>query len=156
MYSRESISQRSLKEYCGIESLLSRDLAMYLEKDSTFDPEKCLIHKGIKLYAGKMVGITVRSYRFQGKQNADELYKNYKNSVSNFIIWLTKNDYHPVLNIVKNANYASYVTEHFLQNRYPCKCESIHASNVIIDCNGMEYRQLIEALGLEMDRTLRS
>ena len=38
-------------------------------------------------------------------------------------------------NIVKNADYASYVTEHFLQNRYPCKCESINASNVIIDCS---------------------
>lgn len=37
--------------------------------------------------------------------------------------------------IVKKADYASYVTEHFLQNRYPCKCESIHASNVIIDCS---------------------
>ena len=38
-------------------------------------------------------------------------------------------------NVVKNADYASYVTEHFLQNRYPCRCDSIHASNVIIDCN---------------------
>lgn len=37
--------------------------------------------------------------------------------------------------VVKNANYASYVTEHFLQKRYPCKCDSIHASNVIIDCS---------------------
>ncbi len=37
--------------------------------------------------------------------------------------------------VVKNADYASYVTEHFLQNRYPCKCESINASNVIIDCS---------------------
>ena len=37
--------------------------------------------------------------------------------------------------VVKNANYASYVTESFLQKRYPCKCNSIHASNVIIDCS---------------------
>lgn len=37
--------------------------------------------------------------------------------------------------VVKNAAYASYVTEHFLQKRYPCKCDSIHASNVIINCN---------------------
>ncbi len=36
---------------------------------------------------------------------------------------------------VKNANYASYVTEKFLQHRYPCSCDSIHASNVIIDCS---------------------
>lgn len=37
--------------------------------------------------------------------------------------------------VVKNADYASYVTEHFLQHRYPCKCESINASNVIINCS---------------------
>ena len=37
--------------------------------------------------------------------------------------------------VVRNADYASYVTEHFLQNRYPCKCDSIHASNVIVDCS---------------------
>ncbi len=34
---------------------------------------------------------------------------------------------------VKNANYAVYVTEHFLQERYPCLHKSIHASNVMID-----------------------
>lgn len=37
--------------------------------------------------------------------------------------------------VVKNANYASYVTEYFLQKRYPCICDSIHASNVIVDCS---------------------
>lgn len=36
--------------------------------------------------------------------------------------------------VVKNADYAMYVTENFLQRRYPCSCESIHASNVKIDC----------------------
>ena len=32
--------------------------------------------------------------------------------------------------IMRNANYALYVTEEFLQNRYPSKCESVSASNV--------------------------
>lgn len=31
---------------------------------------------------------------------------------------------------VKYADYALYVTEHFLQSRYPCNGKSIHASNV--------------------------
>lgn len=46
--------------------------------------------------------------------------------------------------VVKNADYASYVTEFFLQKRYPCRCDSIHASNVIIDCseNGVLERRL--------------
>lgn len=35
--------------------------------------------------------------------------------------------------IVKNANYATYVTQLFLQNRYPCRNESIGVSNVNIE-----------------------
>ena len=35
--------------------------------------------------------------------------------------------------IVKNANYATYVTQNFLQNRYPCKSETIGVSNVNIE-----------------------
>lgn len=34
--------------------------------------------------------------------------------------------------VVKNADYALYVTEKFLQNRYPCKNDSVAASNVLI------------------------
>lgn len=32
--------------------------------------------------------------------------------------------------LIKNANYVIYVTKSFLQNRYPCNCKSINASNV--------------------------
>lgn len=35
--------------------------------------------------------------------------------------------------IVYNADYALYVTNEFLQNRYPCKNESVAASNVLIE-----------------------
>lgn len=34
--------------------------------------------------------------------------------------------------VAKNADYALYVTEKFLQKRYPCKKESVAASNVLI------------------------
>ncbi len=34
---------------------------------------------------------------------------------------------------IKNADFATYVTEKWLQNRYPCKCPSISASNVYLD-----------------------
>ncbi len=33
---------------------------------------------------------------------------------------------------MQNVDYAIYVTEKFLQNRYPCHCESTHCSNVKI------------------------
>ena len=36
-------------------------------------------------------------------------------------------------NAVKHANYASYVTTEFLQQRYPCNNKSLAASNVMID-----------------------
>lgn len=32
----------------------------------------------------------------------------------------------------RNASYAIYVTEKYLQLRYPCTCPSIHASNVVL------------------------
>lgn len=35
-------------------------------------------------------------------------------------------------NVVRNADYALYVTNEFLQKRYPCKNESIGVSNVLI------------------------
>ncbi|HEE9847354.1 TPA: glycosyltransferase family 4 protein [Clostridium perfringens] len=34
---------------------------------------------------------------------------------------------------IKNADFATYVTEKWLQNRYPCKCPSTSASNVYLD-----------------------
>lgn len=36
--------------------------------------------------------------------------------------------------VTNKANYAVYVTEHYLQKRYPCKNKWINASNVVIKC----------------------
>ena len=38
--------------------------------------------------------------------------------------------YFKMKNVVKDSNYALYVTDEFLQKRYPCKCRSTSASNV--------------------------
>lgn len=43
----------------------------------------------------------------------------------------------------KNASYATYVTNKYLQNRYPCNCKSIEASNVYLpphDDNNLKDR----------------
>ena len=45
---------------------------------------------------------------------------------------------------VASAKYALYVTEHFLQNRYPCKGKVEHASNVCI--NKVEDRILADRI----------
>lgn len=129
VYSRESISQRVLKESCGIESILSRDLAMYLEKDDTFDAKETLKQKGIVLKPGKMVGITVRPYRFPGKQNAEDLYEQYKKTVCKCIVWLTENGYHPVL-------IEHVFSENYHERDIICIneiAEMVHASGHFID-----------------------
>lgn len=48
---------------------------------------------------------------------------------------------------VKKANFATYVTEKWLQNRYPSSCESIAASNVYLnffDDTNIERRVLLD------------
>ena len=42
---------------------------------------------------------------------------------------------------LKNADYALYVTESFLQNRYPCKNKTVGVSDVVIDEIRDEVRQ---------------
>lgn len=56
-------------------------------------------------------------------------------------------------NVVKNADYAVYVTSRFLQNRYPCKNESITASNVSLYEFTDETMKNREIHILNMDRT---
>lgn len=97
VYSRESISQKVLANKCRVKSKLSRDLAMYLKKDESFNTKQCFADNNITIHQGKMVGITVRPYRFPGVQNADELYENYKKSICDYILWLKRNDYYPIL-----------------------------------------------------------
>lgn len=97
IYARESISQKMLADECHVESLLSKDLAMYLEKDESINTIDVLSSFGIEYISGKMVGLTVRPYRFPGKENAKKFYEQYKGSIIKLIIWLKKNSYNPVL-----------------------------------------------------------
>lgn len=106
VYARESISQRVLEECCNVRSELSSDLAVYLKKDESFNARQSLIEKGIKYEPGRMIGITVRPYRFSEAKNADELYLNYKKAICEIIIWLKQNGYKPVLiEHVYSSNY---------------------------------------------------
>lgn len=97
VFSRESISKKILRNTCSIDSILSNDLAMYLKKDSTIEARSIFEKHGITLKGKKTVGITVRPYRFGKDQNAEELYRNYKNAICSFICWLQDNSYYPVL-----------------------------------------------------------
>jgi colanic acid/amylovoran biosynthesis protein len=77
--------------------MLTNDLAVYLQKEERFDPDKELKKKGIDLSEKQSVAITVRPYRFPGHQKPEELYQNYKQSIVDFILWLEQNGFYPVL-----------------------------------------------------------
>lgn len=94
---RESISNEVLKKQCKISAVNMPDLAFYLPSSNKENAMKLLIEKGIPIGEKKCVAITVRPYRFPGKSNAEELYQKYLKTVSEFIIWLTHNNYFPVL-----------------------------------------------------------
>lgn len=95
--SREHISQKQLEEQCNVKSYLFTDIAFHLPKDEGFDAKKELADNGAPLGQKKCVGITMRPYRFTGAVNPDELYDNYKKSLVDFIRWLCKNNFYPVL-----------------------------------------------------------
>jgi colanic acid/amylovoran biosynthesis protein len=90
IFVRESTSLDFLKNQ-GIPALKSPDLGFYL-KPSDRDFKSYLKEKGIPLGDKKCVAITLRPYRFDGKQNADDLYKNYLNEMKKFIENLLSND----------------------------------------------------------------
>lgn len=50
-------------------------------------------------------------------------------------------------NVLKNADYALYVTKEFLQRRYPCKNETVGVSDVVISSNEYVLNKRIEKIG---------
>ncbi|MGI6264929.1 MAG: polysaccharide pyruvyl transferase family protein [Acutalibacteraceae bacterium] len=97
VYARESISRRMLKRECGIDCRVSRDLAMYLEKQSDFDAGRCLEEHGIVARDKPLVGITVRPYRFPGQPDPQERYRAYCRAITGLVVWLKEQGYRPVL-----------------------------------------------------------
>lgn len=91
--SRESISQKMLEEI-GVSNLLYPDLAFGLEKREN----DCM--KELKISCDKekrkMVGITVRPYRFPDSENPNEQYKKYIDAFSNMAKWLYDNNFMPI------------------------------------------------------------
>lgn len=94
---RETISQRMLREHCGVEAAVYADLAFHLEGDPGFDPYACLARQGIDCRNEKCVAITARPYRFSGESDGIRKYEAYKAALVEFAVWLDGNGYHPVL-----------------------------------------------------------
>lgn len=95
--SRENISRRILADECNVNSITTMDLGAYLQKDDMFDALTYLRSKKIPVGYKRCVVITVRPYRFPGKNNPDVLYKRYIESLISLMKWLNDNDYYVVL-----------------------------------------------------------
>ncbi len=93
---RESISRDFLNRECSISSILTNDLAMYLEKDPKFDAKSHLQAAGIPITSQNCVAITLRPYRFPRERDGEEKYNKYKQAIADFVVWLSENRYYPV------------------------------------------------------------
>lgn len=93
---RENISVYSLKTI-GISCQQYPDLAFYLKIDKNWTKDQLLKLNIIPFGRKKCVGITMRPYRFPEAKNPKEAYKNYKKVFCDFINWLNKENYFPVL-----------------------------------------------------------
>ena len=94
--SRESISQEQLSDVCGVASKRTCDLAFFLCEDENFDAAKELYNRGIDTNK-KIVGLTMRPYRFPGEADAEGKYERYKLALAQFVDWLSNNGYYPLL-----------------------------------------------------------
>lgn len=90
---REGVSYDVLDELGVKDRMLSPDLGFYL-KSSDRDFKNYLSQSGVNLEAPKKIAITLRPYRFDGKANSDELYKQYIDQFRKVINKCIKRDFH--------------------------------------------------------------
>ena len=90
IYVREGVSNKFLNEN-NISNFQSPDLGFYLAPS-----KKCFVNYlnelGVDLENQKNIAITLRPYRFDGKDNADELYSSYLKNITTVINHLLKNN----------------------------------------------------------------
>lgn len=94
---RESISKEMISELLKREVLLSPDMGFYLEgENSNYGKALCRQHS-IPLEELQCIGLTLRPYRFPGEPNPQRLYNKYIHSFADFVEYIHKKGYHPVL-----------------------------------------------------------
>jgi len=80
VYARENVSSKSLGDLLGKKIPVEMDLGFFLEKGSQDEALKILQKYNLKTH-DKIVGVTIRPWRFPGLSNPEGLYKNYIDSV---------------------------------------------------------------------------
>lgn len=93
--SRETVSTEMLKDDLNLEVGTYPDLGFFLDKT---DIEKESFNKRYKIPNNrKVVAFTMRPYRFPDCENPKKSYKNYKQAMRKFIIWLYEQGYMPLI-----------------------------------------------------------
>ncbi|MFM2265045.1 MAG: hypothetical protein RLZ77_463 [Bacteroidota bacterium] len=96
VYAREALSAQKLGELMGNPIPVSPDLGFYLQMDASTDALELLKRYGLDPAQQKLVGITIRPWRFPGLSNPEQLYANYLESVKSLAILLVEFGYHVV------------------------------------------------------------
>ena len=96
VYAREALSAQKLGELMGKPIPVSPDLGFYLQMDASTDALELLKRYGIHPAQQKIVGITIRPWRFPGLPKPESLYANYIQSVKSLAIQLVESGYHVV------------------------------------------------------------
>lgn len=89
---RESVSAERLSDLISINVPVSPDLAFYLNS-STNDIWTYVSDKYKLDSTDKLIGVTIRPWRFPGSKYSDCLYENYINSIKELAIYLSDNGY---------------------------------------------------------------
>ncbi|WP_447951902.1 polysaccharide pyruvyl transferase family protein [Chryseobacterium koreense] len=89
IYAREAISAKALSELLKKEVRVQNDLGFFLKESNSKVVEELLAK--YRLNGKKIIGITVRPWRFPGLENADQLYLNYLQAIRALINHILKN-----------------------------------------------------------------
>lgn len=89
---RENISSDRLGELLNKKIQVLPDLGFYLKSSDKEIGEKILRKHGFSNH-DKIVGITIRPWRFPGKNNPEELYEKYINSVKDLALYVHQKGY---------------------------------------------------------------
>ncbi|WP_018109332.1 polysaccharide pyruvyl transferase family protein [Bacteroides propionicifaciens] len=92
IFARESISYNSLQSILNNEVFLGKDLGFFLNADTAFDVESLLSKYSLSIKE-KIVGVTIRPWRFPTSNNPEEAYQNYISSIIYFTDFLVSKGY---------------------------------------------------------------
>lgn len=97
VYARENVSAEALYKVTRNTVNVRPDLGFYLKPSGDIQYIDSLMHKYKLNNEDKIVGITVRPWRFPGHNNPEELYQQYIDAIAEFASYVTTQGYKVVV-----------------------------------------------------------